>query len=358
MKIGNIYYLIPDLESPPLNFSSNLIRNPKALVKEIWKRIKLKPLPIIGGVKIHYQHCSMLNDAGYQAYPVLMGGRKLYDFNYPGKVIPLEDLDTRLQSNDIVVGTEFCPYEALSFQGGIKVVFVQNWVNLNPDRRFKPEDDAKTYHAMGYDYILSCSRFIQQYIKKKMGTDAYLVQNGINLSKFKPSEKNRIAGRVLYMPRKNRQDVAKIRCLLPPNLFEFVPADGLSESELIAEFQKSDIFLATGYPEGFGLPPLEAMACGCAVVGFTGKGADEYMIDGETALVAEDGDCQAVAKKLQVLAKDDPLKEKIRTGGLNISSGYSLEIMSEKLRNFYDNVENDINSANHAVEINVEKGVA
>ena len=358
MKIGNIYYLIPNLESPPLNFYSNLIRYPKSLIKEIWKRIKLKPLPIIGGVKVHYQHCSMLNNAGYQAFPVIMGGRKLYDFNYSGKVIPLEELDTRLQPNDIVVGTEFCPYEALSFEGGVKVVFVQNWVNLNPGRRFKPEDDAKTYHAMGYDYILSCSQFIQRYIKKNMGSDSYLVQNGISLNKFKPFEQSRVTGRVLYMPRKNRHDVAKIRSLLPPNLFEFVPADGLSESELISEFQKSDIFLATGYPEGFGLPPLEAMACGCAVVGFTGKGADEYMIDGETALVAEDGDCHAVAAKLQVLAKDDLLKEKIRIGGLKMSSGYSLEIMSEKLHRFFESIENDIIGQKDDLEIKAGKGVS
>ncbi len=37
------------------------------------------------------------------------------------------------------------------------------------------------------------------------------------------------------------------------------------------------IFLTTGFPEGFGLPALEAMACGCIPVGFSGLGGWDYM---------------------------------------------------------------------------------
>jgi len=37
------------------------------------------------------------------------------------------------------------------------------------------------------------------------------------------------------------------------------------------------LFMSTGFPEGFGLPPLEAMASGCVPVGFTGFGGWEYM---------------------------------------------------------------------------------
>ena len=39
-----------------------------------------------------------------------------------------------------------------------------------------------------------------------------------------------------------------------------------SQGEIADFFRDADVFLAIGYPEGFALPPLEAMACGCAVV--------------------------------------------------------------------------------------------
>lgn len=339
MKVGNIYYLIPNLAPPSLNIKEDLFSNPKALLRRVWKRIKLVRIKIVGGIKIHYQHCAMLNEIGYNAFPLLMGNLDLHNFDYDGEILSLAQVGTVLNENDIVVGTEYCPYEALMFEGGKKIIFVQNWVNLAPNRRFLPEDDGKSYHELGYDYVMGCSRYIQEYVKNKMGARSYLIQNGIDLQKFSPLEEKRVTNRILYMPRKNRQDIDKIREILTSEPMEFVAADGLSESELIREYQKSDIFLASGYPEGFGLPPLEAMACGCAVVGFDGRGAAEYMIDGVTAMVAEDGDCEVAAKKLQRLVRDTKLKEEIRARGMEISRNYSLDGMKSNVREFYEFME-------------------
>lgn len=95
------------------------------------------------------------------------------------------------------------------------------------------------------------------------------------------------------------------------NQFPLYWSGGLTQDQIIAEYQQADVFLATGYPEGFGLPTIEAMNCGCVVVGFTGGGAREYMFDGETALVADDGYCETAAAKLMQVLKDDVLKENL-----------------------------------------------
>ncbi len=92
--------------------------------------------------------------------------------------------------------------------------------------------------------------------------------------------------------------------------------------------------MAIGYPEGFALPPLEAMACGCAVIGFTGGGGTEHMIDGRTALIAPDGDTEMLAHCLKRVLTDDTLKEKIRTGGLNKAREFSIERMERELLAF------------------------
>ena len=46
-------------------------------------------------------------------------------------------------------------------------------------------------------------------------------------------------------------------------------------ASVIELLQGSAMFLSFGHPEGFGLPVAEAMACGCAVVGYSGLGGRE-----------------------------------------------------------------------------------
>ncbi|MDL2267555.1 glycosyltransferase [Desulfovibrio sp. OttesenSCG-928-G15] len=91
--------------------------------------------------------------------------------------------------------------------------------------------------------------------------------------------------RVAYMPRKNKALAEQMRqvaeaCLAnEPNApkVDWVGIHQMPRPEVAACLAGSDIFLSTGFPEGFGLPPLEAMAAGCVPVGFTGFGGWEYM---------------------------------------------------------------------------------
>lgn len=51
---------------------------------------------------------------------------------------------------------------------------------------------------------------------------------------------------------------------------------GMTRAQVAQAMAGSEIFLALGEREGLGLPPLEAMATGALVVGFTGGGGREY----------------------------------------------------------------------------------
>lgn len=86
------------------------------------------------------------------------------------------------------------------------------------------------------------------------------------------------------------------------------------------------------------MPPLEAMNCGCATVGFTGGGAREYMIDNVTAMVSNDGDCADAAQKLEAVLKQTSLKERIRENGIELANKYTLENTEILLHNFIKNV--------------------
>jgi glycosyltransferase involved in cell wall biosynthesis len=58
--------------------------------------------------------------------------------------------------------------------------------------------------------------------------------------------------------------------------WELVPIDGRTEDETAELMRSCAIFLSFSEREGFGLPPAEAMASGCYVVGYTGNGGRDY----------------------------------------------------------------------------------
>ncbi len=147
----------------------------------------------------------------------------------------------------------------------------------------------------------------------------------------------------MCLPRKNQQDLIKIQEIVEAKFPEvkFVAVDGLAQNQIATEFRKSDIFLATGYPEGLPLPPLEAMCSGCMVVGFTGKGGSEYMLHRETALTAEDGDCETAAAFLLEALENKDLKELIRNRGTALAQTYTPENMKKLLIAFFKKIENE-----------------
>lgn len=77
---------------------------------------------------------------------------------------------------------------------------------------------------------------------------------------------------VAYMPRKLPEVAARVRDLVGrshPDV-RWVEIDGLPEAEVARRLRGAAVFLATQHWEGFGLPAVEAMACGCLVAGFAG----------------------------------------------------------------------------------------
>lgn len=329
-----IYYLIPDLHRrTPFSIRAFLgsVRS-HTVRKYIRKCFFLKPRPI-GGIKVIYQHCLILKKLGYDVYPVLMGRYVGNFYGYELEFKKLSEVIDSVSQSDIVVATEFAPYQGLLFKSAKKILFLQNWLGLY--KWLNTEDQTKSYFDLGYDHVITCSDYCSNYVQANMKIPATTVPNGIDLEQFKPDTNARVKNRILAMSRKNPDDLKKIIALLHGGDYEIKVVDDLSQSALIREYQSADIFLATGYPEGFGLPPLEAMACGCVVVGFTGGGASEFMISDETALVSDDGDIEDVVQKLQLLAENGSLKENIRLCGYKKSQYYSLDTTEKQLDSFF-----------------------
>lgn len=76
-------------------------------------------------------------------------------------------------------------------------------------------------------------------------------------------------------------------------------------------YNRSSIFLSPSLAEGFGLPPAEAAACGCALVCTDSGGVRDYAEHGVTALLSAPQDPGTMAKHIHMLLQNESLRVRL-----------------------------------------------
>tara|TARA_R100000935_G_scaffold19518_1_gene37507 strand:+ start:18550 stop:19695 length:1146 start_codon:yes stop_codon:yes gene_type:complete len=105
----------------------------------------------------------------------------------------------------------------------------------------------------------------------------------------------------------------------------------LSHEELSALYSEADFIFVPSWFESFPLQPVEAMACGAAVI-TTNIGTEDYARDGETALVIEPKNIEALAQAILKLIKDDNLRNKLSVNGLLEAKNYTWEQSADEIK--------------------------
>ncbi len=104
-----------------------------------------------------------------------------------------------------------------------------------------------------------------------------------------------------------------------------------SDKEIASIYRKSDIFISTSWWEGFGLPPLEAMACGCTVITSDSGGVKEYAKDEENCLMFEPKNEIQLKERLIELINNRDLQEKLSQNGIETAKNFSWEKSSGQI---------------------------
>ncbi|MFN3704671.1 MAG: glycosyltransferase family 4 protein [Thermoflexales bacterium] len=240
-------------------------------------------------------------------------------------------------------------------------------------RRWNPEGPAMWVFDLAFRGMLRASRIVivSEYAKRELLAEArypperiHVVHHGID-ERFRPireEERRRVRAQFLRSgetalllhvghcaPRKNvegvlqatallRQRGAAVRLLQVGGTFTpvqryLVETLGIGEAvtqiphvpnaELPALYAAADVFVFPSFYEGFGIPLIEAMACGTPMVCSDWKLFHE--VCGDAALFADPHNPQAIADAIARVLSDPALAEELRQRGLERAKRFTWE---------------------------------
>lgn len=96
------------------------------------------------------------------------------------------------------------------------------------------------------------------------------------------------------------------------------------------------VFCFPSFYEGFGMPPLEAMACGTPVL--TSNNSSLTEVTGEAAIQVDPYDLDQMAQKMAELCDNNDLRQQLRERGIKQAEHYSWTNAVEKLWEVYQKV--------------------
>ncbi len=308
-----------------------------------------------GGTAVVLQHLNRLRERGFETWVIDVFDQEGTLDWFPGQQVPVVSLSGAPTDLDWAVATGWQTVRPLDrLPARRKAYFVQS-----DETRFTDDPDTRDEILATYGrrfHYLTEARWIQRWLKDRFGHDAWYVPNGLDPTIIHPTEPLAPRGdrlRVLLegpidIPFKGMADafaaVADLDCevwcvssLGKPRpgwrcdrFFERVPMERMKHI-----YSSCDVLLKMSRVEGFFGPPLEMMACGGTAVVAKVTGYDEYIVDGQNALVVEPGDIAGARHAIQLLMDDGELRDRlIACGGKTATEwpwGTSIDTLVRKL---------------------------
>lgn len=192
----------------------------------------------------------------------------------------------------------------------------------------------------GYAAIITVSEFGKRNVAELLNVPEqrlFCCHNGVQLDTFLPAANDQAAGRYLLHvsndePRKNVDRILDAYVSMDvqprPRLVLKLPRDSrrvechgveiirerLTEEQLVKLYQGALAFVFPSLYEGFGLPILEAMACGCPVITSNTTACAE--VAGQAALRVAPLDVPALRAALDRISSDQEVRRELSAAGL------------------------------------------
>jgi len=204
--------------------------------------------------------------------------------------------------------------------GALPVInYIQHVKHADPD-------DKRFQYLRRPAWRICVSQEVAAAIAPHTNGEICVIDNGISLELFNANA-SKIENSILIWARKNPVLGGKIFAALHKKKYRVrLLNDYLPREEFARCLQESDVFVALPHEtEGFYLPALEAMACGCAVICSDAVGNRSFCLSEETCLMpafdAPDEHLSMIARLLE----QPVLKHAVRQRGLAKAKTFTLD---------------------------------
>jgi len=137
-----------------------------------------------------------------------------------------------------------------------------------------------------------------------------------------------LAGGPGWLYNETQQLIAKLKL---ENKIRFLGR--VSELELITLYSMADVFAFPSFFEGFGVPPIEAMACGAPVVTSNTSSLPEVV--GDAALLIDPYNTGELARAMLQVLENEQLREELRQKGYARAQHFTWPTSASKMLSVY-----------------------
>lgn len=341
---------------------------------------------ISGGAKVIYQYSNYLsenNNDVYIYYDLLDGKNNIgipnnimriikknylkFNKKYPNwfninkkvKQIVCNINNETIRNADLVIASAYTTTDKVNKlveSKGKKVYFIQDFEHWNGVK----DNEIYDSYKLNYEKI-TVAKWLKEIIDIYSKTPCTVIINGVDEKIFKINipiehrEKQTIAYLYSDDPRKGCKygleiikhlirdyPNLKINMFGYPNKPEGLPSNinytkNATEEQVSNILNNSTIYMCTSLEEGFGLPGLEAMSCGCALVSTTTRGVYEYANE-NVALLSKEKDVESMKKNICFLFDNDIKRIELAKKGNVFTKDNKLSNSCEKFETTLRNI--------------------
>jgi glycosyltransferase involved in cell wall biosynthesis len=325
----NVKAAIPQIDNP--NFESKFIRFPNKLLNLLWGTVKMPKIDwLVGEVDLYHSPNYTLNMLGrgrslmtihdlsflaYRQYS-LASGRWHYAFkirNYAQQVDAIA-ADSKSTKSEILKYLKV-PEEK------IHVIYLGHSPAFQPLPESEHRQRILEKYKIKGDFILyvgtleprkNLKGLIQAYAQSRARDDFLLVLAGGKGWKYR---------HIFRLVHKLKLENQVVFC-------GYVP-----DSDLPELYNKAAVFVYPSFYEGFGLPPLEAMACGTPVIVSHTTSLPEVV--GDAGVYVDPLDTEQISHSIDTVLSDTKLHNALRGRGLERAKMFSWEKTTRETMKLY-----------------------